>query len=174
VWAHSINSNGVRHRLDDHLRGCARLARVFAEPFGLGEIAWWAGLAHDGGKAWCDWQSKLLLVEPTNGRVGIDHKSYGVQLAAQHRLKPVKWIVAGHHGGLTCDAQVHQLLGETAEQEKRLRLGPWADAERSLRSLVPELFDQVPDLPTDFTPGADALTAEFVVRFLFSPGPNRG
>src|SRR5439155_15936805 len=125
MWAHSMNAYGRRHRLEDHLRGSAALARGFAEPFGFGDLAGWAALVHDGGKAWCAWQDKLLRVEPTGGRVGIDHKSYGVQLARQHGLTAVEWAVAGHHGGLTSREEVDDLFGDDDEAEARLRLGPW-------------------------------------------------
>lgn len=168
MWAHSRNGGGVRHRLDDHLRGCAALARRFAEPFGLADLAWWTGLGHDGGKAWCCWQDKLLVVEPTGDRVGIDHKSFGVQLARRHGLRPAEWAIAGHHGGLSRRDSVDALFGEDEDVEAQLRAGPWADVERSLRALVPELFDRVPALPPLFSEGTDRLTQEFAVRFLFS------
>lgn len=168
MWAHSANEIGVRHRLEDHLRGVAELARRFATPFGIDDLAWWAGLVHDGGKAWCSWQDKLILVESTQGRVGLDHKSFGVQLARRHRLRPVEWAVAGHHGGLTCRAKIGELFGEDDDQEARLRSGPWAEVERKLRATIPEMFSQVPRLPADFAPGVDPMAAEFLLRFLFS------
>jgi len=142
------------------------LARSFAEPFALGDLAWWTGLVHDGGKAWCAWQTRLLDVEPTGGRVGLDHKSFGVFLAHRHGLDPVKWAVAGHHGGLTCKTEVDGLLGVDGEQSAALA-DRWADAERRMRSLVPEMFSDVPAFPTNFL-GADPATQEFLVRFLFS------
>ncbi|MEV0569290.1 CRISPR-associated helicase Cas3' [Dactylosporangium sp. NPDC050588] len=168
MWAHSKNRFGHRHRIEDHLRGTAGLARVFASPFGLGELAWWAGLIHDGGKCWQEWQDRLLLVEPTNGRVGLDHKSFGVQLARRHGLRPVEFAVAGHHGGLTNQSKVDELFGEDDEHERRLRRGRWADAERLLRVAVPEMFTQVPRLSSDLGPDGDTMTQEFLLRFLFS------
>ncbi|NMO56063.1 CRISPR-associated helicase Cas3' [Actinoplanes sp. TBRC 11911] len=144
------------------------MAQSFAEPFGLGDLAEWTGLAHDGGKAWCDWQQKLLLVEPTGGRVGLDHKSFGVQLARRHGLEPAEWVIAGHHGGLSCQSELDRLFGDDEDAEDRLRCGPWADAERRLRPLVPELFSGLPSLPLEFADGADAMTADFLIRFLFS------
>lgn len=168
MWAHSVNGRGERHRLEDHLRGTAELARRFGSVFGLDEVAWWAGLVHDGGKAWCDWQRRLLAVESTGGRVGLDHKSFGVQLARSAGLRPVEWVVAGHHGGLTCRSEVNRLLGDSEVEEAVLRSGRWADAERSLRRLVPELFSRVPELPADMAAGGDAMVREFLVRFLFS------
>nr|AHZ55830.1 Cas3 protein I-C subtype 1 [Salinispora pacifica] len=168
MWAHSKNQFGVRHRLEDHLRGTADLARLFASPFGLGELAWWTGLVHDGGKCWQAWQDKLLLVEPTNGRVGLDHKSFGVQLARRHRLRPVEFAVAGHHGGLTNQGQVDALFGEDAAAEERLRSGPWAEVEKILRVALPEMFAQIPVMPVELDDSAEPMTREFLLRFLFS------
>ncbi|WP_181445256.1 CRISPR-associated helicase Cas3' [Micromonospora endophytica] len=165
LWAHSA-SGGERHRLEDHLRDTARLARSFAEPFGMGDLAWWAGLVHDGGKAWCAWQEKLLKVEPSGKRVGLDHKSFGVHLAERHGLEPVMWAVAGHHGGLTSRKEVNGLLGADDAQLGALT-DRWADAERRLRTLVPEMFSALPELSTSYV-DADAMTREFLVRFLFS------
>lgn len=167
MWAHSVNAFGRRHPLADHLRGTAALARSFAEPIGFGDLAWWAGLVHDGGKAWCEWQAKLLRVEATKGRVGLDHKSFGVHLARRHGLTPVEHVVAGHHGGLSNRAHVGDLLGgDTAEQSANAIR--WGDAERVLRCEVPEIFTNVPDLPAEFGDDADPLVRDFAVRMLFS------
>ncbi|GAA4260033.1 CRISPR-associated helicase Cas3' [Dactylosporangium darangshiense] len=168
MWAHSKNQLGVRHRIEDHLRGTAQLASRFASSFGMAELAWWAGLVHDGGKCWQDWQDKLLLVEPTGGRVGLDHKSFGVQLARRHGLKPVEFAVAGHHGGLTNRGQVDDLFGEDHAHQQWLRQGPWADAERKLRVVVPEMFSRVPPPPGEFGPDGDKMGQDFLLRFLFS------
>ncbi|GAA1574480.1 CRISPR-associated helicase/endonuclease Cas3 [Dactylosporangium maewongense] len=125
-------------------------------------------MIHDGGKAWCEWQAKLLRVEASGARVGLDHKSFGVQLARRHGLEPVEWAVAGHHGGLTRRAEVDALFGEDDHREEQLRLGPWADSERVLRTLVPEIFSHVPALPGDFVDGGDRMVREFALRFLYS------
>src|SRR5574342_642858 len=167
VWAHSVNVHGRRHRLEDHLRGSAVLAREFGDGFGLGGLAWWAALTHDGGKAWCQWQVKLLAVEEARAKVGLDHRSYGVHLAHEHGLEPVMFAVAGHHGGLTNWSTVEDLIGDD-DQEAEKRNGCWADAEATLRTLVPELYEAVPSLPADMTGTADRMTREFLVRFLFS------
>jgi len=168
MWAHSVNSNGVRHELQEHLRSVAALAGEFAAPFGISDLAWWSGLVHDGGKAWCAWQDKLLRVEAAKGRVGLDHKSYGVHLAHAHGLKPVEWVVAGHHGGLTSAGEVEELREPADEDDERLRAAAWADAEKRLRVAIPEMFSKVPALPEGFAPGADPMAKEFLVRFLFS------
>ena len=53
LWAHSINGKGVRHRLDDHLRGTGVLGRAFGDEFGAGALSGFLGLAHDVAKGAC-------------------------------------------------------------------------------------------------------------------------
>ena len=47
LYAHSANSQGQRHRLSDHLKEVASLAKKFADKFSAGNLAYWAGLWHD-------------------------------------------------------------------------------------------------------------------------------
>ena len=47
------------HYLDDHLRDVAEMAASFAAPFGGQDLAWWAGIYHDAGKAQDDFQDYL-------------------------------------------------------------------------------------------------------------------
>lgn len=101
IWAHSANQAGVRHRLEDHLRGTAELAGGFAGAFGASEAGHFLGLAHDAGKASCDWQEKLDHVEASGAPVGIDHRTLGVRLAANRGLALMQYALDGHHGGLT-------------------------------------------------------------------------
>lgn len=49
LYAHSANSQGQRHRLDDHLNEVASLARKFADKFGAGNLAYWVGTWYDVG-----------------------------------------------------------------------------------------------------------------------------
>jgi CRISPR-associated endonuclease/helicase Cas3 len=163
MWAHSTNEQGQWHALVDHLYGTARLARRFAEPFGAGEAAFFAGLAHDAGKASSAWQQGLLRAAARRGRVGIDHKTLGVHLAGARQAGVLQLALHGHHGGLTNQDTVRSDLRDQNDAEGRRRR---VDAEAALRSLVPELFDAAPvPLPVGFT---SLLEQEFLIRFLFS------
>jgi CRISPR-associated endonuclease/helicase Cas3 len=163
MWAHSANAGGNRHTLLDHLHGTARLARQFAEPFGGGDAAFFAGLAHDAGKASCSWQQGLLRVEAERGRVGVDHKTLGVLLAGARQAGLLQLVLHGHHGGLTNPDVVRCSLRANDDTEGRRRL---TDAEAALRELVPELFDPSPVcLPQGFH---GPLEQEFLIRLLFS------
>lgn len=68
LFAHSRSSvSGMRHTLEDHLRGSAVLARRFGDVFGQGELAACLALVHDVGKGSCSWQDKLAFVERRGG-----------------------------------------------------------------------------------------------------------
>jgi CRISPR-associated endonuclease Cas3-HD len=168
MWAHSANEEGNRHALVDHLhgtarRGTARLAQQFAEPFGGGDAAFFAGLAHDAGKASCSWQEGLLRVEADRGRVGVDHKTLGVHLAGARQAGLLQRVLHGHHGGLTNPEVVRCSLRDNDDADGRRRR---IEAEAALRELVPELFDPSPvHLPQGFH---GPLEQEFLIRLLFS------
>ncbi|MDN3515393.1 MAG: hypothetical protein NG747_13475 [Candidatus Brocadia sp.] len=46
-YAHSDNVQGKRHRLVDHLKEVARLAKKFADKVEAVDLPYWAGLWHD-------------------------------------------------------------------------------------------------------------------------------
>jgi CRISPR-associated endonuclease/helicase Cas3 len=163
MWAHSANAEGNRHALVDHLHGTARLAQQFAEPFGGGDAAFFAGLAHDAGKASCAWQQGLLRAEAAGGRVGVDHKTLGVHLAGARQAGLLQRVLHGHHGGLTNPEVVRCSLRDNDDTDGRQRR---TEAEAALRELVPELFDPSPvHLPQGFH---GPLEQEFLIRLLFS------
>lgn len=162
MWAHSRNARGDRHRLVDHLYGTANLARAFAEPFSGGEAAFFAGLAHDAGKASCEWQAGLIRAEATRGKVGLDHKTLGVELAGARGAGLLQFALHGHHGGLTNRDSVKCSLKENSTEAGLQRR---ADAEAALRESAPELFDSS-DVQLPAFVGA--YEREFLIRFLFS------
>ncbi|MBI5677659.1 MAG: HD domain-containing protein [Planctomycetes bacterium] len=49
-YAHSINSQGQRHRLSDHLKEVATLSKKYDNKLSARDRAYWAGLWHDLGK----------------------------------------------------------------------------------------------------------------------------
>ncbi|MEW2527518.1 CRISPR-associated endonuclease Cas3'' [Streptomyces sp. NPDC047071] len=103
LYAHSLSGvSGVRHTLEDHLRGAAELARRFGDVFGAGELAEYLALVHDVGKGSCAWQDRLRAVEVAGGgRVGVPHKHAGAVLAERFvRPAACAAVVFGHHGGL--------------------------------------------------------------------------
>ncbi|MGY1618592.1 CRISPR-associated helicase Cas3' [Geodermatophilus sp. SYSU D00691] len=133
MWAHSMNRDGHRHALADHLRGTAEFARRFAEPFGAGELAYVLGLLHDAGKASCEWQARLLEVEGTEARAGLPHKQLGAWLAYP-RAKHAAGAILAHHGGLLDRGDVAEEL-----RLERARESQTAATVQRLRDLLPEV-----------------------------------
>lgn len=169
LWAHSANQAGVRHRLEDHLRGTAELARSFGEAFGAGDLAGYLGLVHDVGKASCVWQNGLSVAERTGGAVGIDHKHAGTWLARQPAGE-FAMCVFGHHGGLPSRADLKIRLKQ--ESSDRDTLKAWQDAISLAAAVVPEIR---PGLARSLFPSwlacrqdDDPLAYDMLARMVFS------
>ena len=164
--AHSVNDNGVRHRLDAHLRGTAALAREFAAYFGAGDLAAYLGLVHDVGKADCAWQERLAVVEASGGRVGIDHKMAGTWLASRS-VGVFAAAVNGHHGGLPAGAA---LKNELSAADTGRQAG-WTTAIEETAALVPEVKPAAPpSLPAwlDGKASGNPLVTDLLMRMVFS------
>lgn len=102
VFAHSRNERGERHELGEHLRSVANEAAGFAGRFGGADLARWAGLAHDVGKASDLFQAYLEACEREPGKrhPTVDHKGVGTLLAAEGESAGLAFMIRGHHGGL--------------------------------------------------------------------------
>ena len=166
LWAHSVNGRGVRHRLDDHLRGTAGLAQTFGDKFGAGDLAGYLGLTHDVGKGECGWQQGLLAAEGTRRPVGIDHKRSGTWLA-QRAVGPFAMCVHGHHGGLPALADLqNQLRAATPELIRE-----WEATAATVTSLVPELAVGSAGFVPDWCGDAwekEPLAVDLLARMVFS------
>jgi CRISPR-associated endonuclease/helicase Cas3 len=160
-WAHSKNERGERHDLVEHLTRVAEMARAFAEPFGGGELAYWAGLWHDLGKFHPDFQDYLLAceVDPRRRGHGPDHKGAGATVAAKAGGM-LAFLVAGHHGG----------LHESGNLQGRVRA--WSGELRVQEALTRARSGLSFDAPAPVRPpawvGGDRLRQELFLRLLFS------
>jgi CRISPR-associated endonuclease/helicase Cas3 len=167
LWAHSSNGGGVRHRLADHLRGTAALARTFGEAFGAGDLAGFLGLVHDVGKGECAWQQGLLTVDGTRRRVGIDHKDCGTWLA-QKAVGPFALCVDGHHGGLSA---LDRLGGQLSEATPAL-ISQWERTAAGVGRIVPEVAAPTRGLMPAWADDAaweeERLAVELLMRMVFS------
>jgi len=172
--AHRDEETGREHRLYDHLRDTARLARKFCEVFGAGKWGYVAGSWHDLGKHLPDFQAKLKGPD-----VRVDHAVVGALLAMRKDRNlglPLAFVIAGHHTGLanmSCDDRPPTPL--------TVRLKSHATV---LDAVLPELSDElceisVPELPEHLDPRViQAKTAstraamlrrwDFWIRFVFS------
>ncbi|RIK40969.1 MAG: CRISPR-associated endonuclease Cas3'' [Chloroflexi bacterium] len=158
--AHTMHGG---HPLDVHLRDVARVAQGFAEQFGAGELAYWAGLWHDIGKYHPAFQQYLLDAEAGIKRKGPDHKTAGAALA-QRWGRELAYLIIGHHGGLH-DANGTETSAEVWLKERR-NLPAVAEAQALARAEIPDLEPTAPLAPPSWV--RDELGGEFLTRMLFS------
>lgn len=90
-----ISEDGRKQTVKEHCEGTARLAEVFADVFGAGELGELSGLAHDVGKYSEAFQDRLL-----RGGKRVDHASAGAYECFLLRQAAAMFCVAGHHSGL--------------------------------------------------------------------------
>ncbi|NWF56088.1 MAG: CRISPR-associated endonuclease Cas3'' [Syntrophaceae bacterium] len=157
------------HRLEDHLKKVAEMAREFANKFQAGDWGYLAGLWHDLGKFSREFQEKVLAkggedasIETIQGKV--DHSSAG----AHHAIEALpilghlsSYAIAGHHSGL--------LNGRDTEscQEARLRkeVFPW---QHGLQFLPKYNKIEAPALLKKAFAAKDAFSVAFFTRMVFS------
>lgn len=140
--------------MEAHLLGTAKLAKQFAESFGAGSDAAFAGLLHDIGKCTAGFQARL------HGGARVDHATAGAKAAFQKGNLPAAFAVAGHHGGLP-DGGNHRDEPEEATLCGRVRRDGSFDAS---------VLGQLP-LPPEEPPswlGRDLLQNAFYTRMLYS------
>lgn len=162
--AHSVNAEGRRQPLAEHLQQVARDAARFAQRLSAADLAYLTGLWHDLGKYHPEFQRYLREAEahPEQRQRGLDHKAAGACLAARERpLWFLAMLIAGHHGGLldrTTDLRsfLAQHCG-TSEVDQALEL-----AGRSFPDLVPA------DAPAAPAFVDSPLRLELFLRMLFS------
>ena len=103
--------------LSTHLGNVAALARRFADPLGLGDEAWLAGLLHDLGKYARRFQDRLH----DNSIHGINHWAAGAAHAGETlKQLAVAFAVDGHHTGIPAldgDESLKQTVKRRADQK---------------------------------------------------------
>lgn len=164
MFAHSMNDDGKRHDLSQHLRDVAGLAKAFSAEFGGGELAHLAGLLHDIGKSSAAFQNYLAACErePNRRHPTVDHKGAGTLLALDH-FDLAAFLVQGHHGGLPNAADLHNKI-KALQRDASVR----EIVERARQAgFAPTLHEPPDALLPDFA-RHDALTVEFFLRMVFS------
>ena len=98
--AHTENTVGFPHLLQDHLQSVGGLSSRFAEKScnALKDAAYWAGLLHDLGKYRDEFQEYLR--NEREGGIETHHAIYGAALAFQRQWLGPAFAIAGHHTGL--------------------------------------------------------------------------
>ena len=160
AYAHSLNTLGQRHDLEDHLHAVADLTKRFAKPLDAADAGYYLGLWHDIGKLHPDFQHYLLAAEKGIRRGGprVDHKAAGALLAIEI-FQPLALPIQGHHGGLTTRADFKSWLNEHIDRARQTL----AMAEATIPGLRPVAKLPIPEQHT-----CNPLAAEMFLRLLFS------
>ena len=102
-FAHINTENNTKQSLQEHLINVASLAGEFAASFNNKDWAYFAGMLHDLGKAFPEWQNHLL----SNKGTSVNHSEAGAEYAysiLKDKYKPfekvISYLIAGHHAGL--------------------------------------------------------------------------
>ena len=130
-FAH-IAKDGRKQTVADHLHHTASLAEGFAAPFGAGEQAKLAGLAHDLGKYSEAFQKRLT------GGPKVDHATFGASVCFRQGQPCAAFAVAGHHGGLP-DGGSQTDAPESSTffgRMNRARLGRLENADAGLKEVT--------------------------------------
>jgi CRISPR-associated endonuclease/helicase Cas3 len=171
-----LGADGAHHLLLDHLRDVAKLAGIFAAPWGGADEAYCAGIWHDVGKYKPEFQEYLAAHQRANAidahneqdaaigaprKGSVDHSTAGAILAIDKfgpRGMPIALAIAGHHCGLKDCADVADRI-----RAKREHLQLARDA-----GIAPDVVEHTAALSTLKTTRADARLLEFRTRMLFS------
>jgi CRISPR-associated endonuclease/helicase Cas3 len=156
-YAHTPNSAGQWHGLQAHLQATAELARAFAERFGAGELAYYAGLWHDMGKFHPQFQAYLQACAQGKRAQPHPHARYGAAYAARH-CPPLAFPIMGHHAGMPDKSDLKARLQQVADLPQ---------AEQPALRAIPALAPAQVQFP-QWLRHNDPLQAEMLVRMLFS------
>ena len=121
LYAHTPGPSGIWHLLGEHLQAVAELAEERAAAFGAADLAWWAGILHDAGKASEQFQAYLRLChqQPDRKHPTVDHKGAGF-LRALTVCEPLALLIQGHHGGLNDAKTIGEKSKDHASRRKEL------------------------------------------------------
>lgn len=171
--AHSPNQFGEWHDLTEHLEAVAVSAAAFGAPFGLGDVAFWAGLWHDVGKTSCVFQqylrdtvthgdAKARLMHPKRG-----HKDLGTSMAFRNSKMfeeggdvSVALSIEAHHGGLPDWPDFHGRKGA--------KLIEMSKDEALFETVKSVLSKPSPTSTVPFPKLQSRMDFEMMVRFLTS------
>lgn len=92
-----INDLGKKQSIEEHLKGTAEQARIFASEFDCGELGYFCGILHDIGKYSAEFQTRIN--DPMNTQK-VDHSTAGALEAMKRKNTPAAMAIAGHHSGL--------------------------------------------------------------------------
>lgn len=109
-YAHTLRDKPKEdwQSMKEHLLCVANIAKNFADPYGLGQSAYWAGLFHDMGKYDDRFQDKLHKIN-SNFK---DHSSAGAKYLVKHGHVVSSFSAFAHHIGLKNPSEMRDTFKE--------------------------------------------------------------
>lgn len=166
-YAHTPVGRGNWHDLVSHLHETSEGARKNAAKFGMGELAYLAGLWHDLGKFNPKFQQYLRDCEKAK-REGVSappksvpHAIYGAMLAADS-LQALAPVIYGHHAGLPNSSKLRDAVRQPEFRKKFEEVLPAARKEIGELDFVGDMRELFADPPRN------ELQMETLQRMLFS------
>lgn len=166
-YAHSAREGtSIKHDLEGHLKSTAQLAQQFASSYDPEGLAYLAGLLHDIGKYYHEFQ--CYLDDPSYKRKHRDHSSAGAVYAQQHLSSETAFFLAililSHHRGLISGLE----WAKKVEEKKKERFVQEA-IERAEDFLLKHQEKLKENRSPYFDPRSiDPVHVEMRIRMLFS------
>lgn len=164
-----MSDDGRYESVRQHLQEVADMAKNFADAFGAGEWAYYAGLYHDIGKYSKEFQRRILA----NGR-RCDHSTAGARELADANLL-LSYVVAGHHGGLPDGGSVVDNVDQPSltgrlQKEPGDKLPVYEAFKEEVWEGLPVTLDAVPKsiTPVRATPEDCEYLLTFLTRMVYS------
>ena len=165
-----VSDDGRYESVRQHLQEVADMAKGFADAFGAGEWAYYAGLYHDIGKYSKEFQRRILA----NGR-RCDHSTAGARELADANLL-LSYVVAGHHGGMpdggtaVDNVDCPTLTGRLQKDPKSRQLPVYEAFREEVSDEFPETLSAVPKsiTPVRETPEDCKYLLTFLTRMVYS------
>jgi len=155
--AHSINKNGVGHKLKEHLLNVAMTMEEIIKNSEYRRIFFLTGLLHDIGKYQVEFQKYL---KDGGKKGGVPHASLGAAMAKEIKIYEAAFAIDGHHKGLPDFADLKDDIADFFESSKcryeKTKESFFNDIEIETKDIILEPFKLSP------------LERDVLIRYLFS------
>ena len=159
-YAHSLEGRPQEEwqKLSEHLKNVANLAKQFAEPIGIRELAYLAGLLHDLGKYQPEFQKYL---SEGGKRGSVPHSVWGAGFARIHKMDEIAFVIDGHHKGLPNKSD----LKNDTEAFKRNEIPGF---DNVVKTFLSDNNITENELAISKIEPQEAMQRELLIRYLFS------
>lgn len=152
------------HRLHQHLKSTAVLAKKFGDAGGFGELAYLAGWLHDLGKYSEQFQQRLRGGPPVN------HSTAGAKVVFEKYGEAVGTLLAypllGHHGGLLDYGGSHEPQKDSVYKRLNRPLADFSSYQKEVR--LPRQLDLAWLKHWHLQPGREGFSISFLIRMIYS------